>query len=228
MMRGLWSMRLGALLPSGRLTLALGLCAGLLACAPTVLPIKEPNDCKFQEVTVGMISSADMNRAQNGEPRPVQLRIYQLANDVSLHNASFDDVWKKDAEILGADIIKSEELPVYPNTRTELKFERDDAAQYVAAVALFRSPKGRSWYQVFELPPAPSEGACGQQACEGEGCEEAGPPPDPKFFVWIDESRVEDGVEYVDAIPEEQTERVKSQAKAPASPDAPTTPAQGE
>lgn len=186
------------------------------ACSPTVLPIKEPDDCKYQEVTLSIISSGDTNRATNGEPRPVQLRVYQLGSDTSLQNASFDDIWKKEEETLGEDLVKGEELPIYPNTRTELKFERDDSAQYVAAVALFKNPKGRSWYTVFDLPPAPSEGACGQKQCEGEDCEDAGPPPNPHFYVWIDESRVEDGVEHAEDVPEGRVQAVKSQAKAPA------------
>lgn len=198
------------------------------ACSPTILPVKEPDDCKFQEVTLDIISSPDINRAENGEARPVQLRVYQLKSDTSLQNASFDDVWKKEAETLGEDLVKGEELPVYPNTRTSLKFERDDSAQYVAAVGLFRNPKGRSWYTVFDLPPAPSEGACGQEKCEGEGCEDAGPPPMPHFYVWIDESRVEDGIEHAEDVPDGRVQEVKSQAKAPSGGEgAPGAPAEG-
>ncbi len=186
--------------------------AGLLssACSPTVLPIKEPDNCKFQEVTLHIISSGDTNRAPNGEPRPVQLRVYQLANDVSIHNASFEQVWREETETLGDDLVKGEELPIYPSTRTQLKFERDDKAQHVATAGLFRTPKGRSWYTVFDLPPAPSEGACGLKA------EDGGPPPNPEFYVWIDESRVEDGVEHAEDVPEGRVQAVESQAKAPA------------
>lgn len=189
--------------------------AGLVpACSQTVVPIKEPKSCNFQRVTAAIMASPDINRAPNGDARPVQLRIYQLASDISLQNASFNDVWKKDTKTLGKDIIKKEQFAVYPNTRTQLGFERDDKANYVAAVALFRVPRGRTWYTVFDLPPAPSKGSCGQKASKDGGKK----PPSPHIYIWLDESHVEDGAAHADFVPQGRVQTRASQAKAPAPP----------
>lgn len=188
-----------------------------LACSPSVPPANKADSCTFQRVTATILASSDINRASNGEARPVQLRIYQLASDISLQNASFDDIWKKDTETLGKDIVKKEQFAVYPNTRTELAFERDDKANYVGAVALFRVPRGRSWYAVFDLPPAPSKGNCGQNACTGPDCD-GGAAASPHIYIWIDESHVEDGVEHADFVPEGRVETRRSDAKAPPAP----------
>lgn len=196
-----------------------------MACSPTVVPVKEPDECKYQEVKVSIIASPDINPSRTGTPRPVQVRVYQLAADVRLENSPFEDIWKKDEETLGEDLVKSEELPVYPDTRTDMKFERDDKAQHVAGVALFRNPKGRSWYATFELPPAPSEGTCGQETQCPEGAEgeegecEAPLPVNPEIYMYLDEYRIEDGVEYADYRPEGRVLERQSTAQAPSKPE---------
>lgn len=190
------------------------------ACGSSTPPPKEPEECDLQIVTSAVITSKYINPTDDGEPRPVQVRLYQLKNDVNLRNASFDQIWKKDAEYLKDDLVKVEEFPVYPDTRTEVKFERDDAAQFVVAAALFRNPKGKSWFKSFELPPAPSEGGgCIAAACAGENCD-AGPELNPKIFVWIEDTKVDDGIEYADYFPEGRTLTAAPQSSEPAA-DAP-------
>lgn len=176
-------------------TIGPALLAGISGCAGQIVAVKEPDPCKLQVVTVRVISSTDINRAESGEARPVELRLYQLASDARIDNASFDDVWRKDKDILQDDLVKVSEVPVYPGRTSEVVFERDDKAQTVAAVALFRNPRGRSWYATFDLPPAPSEGKCALD-CKGDDCPAANLRP--KLFVYLDESRVEDGAEHAE------------------------------
>jgi type VI secretion system protein VasD len=207
----------------------LGVCVALTlaqACGSSTPPPKEAEECDLQIVTSAVITSKYINPSESGEPRPVQVRLYQLKNDVNLRNASFDQIWKQDAEYLKDDLVKVEEFPVYPNTRTEVKFERDDAAQFVVAAALFRNPKGKSWFKSFELPPAPSEGGgCVTAACAGENCD-AGPELNPKIFVWIEDTKVDDGIEYADYFPEGRTLTAAPESSEPAADEAPK--AEGE
>jgi type VI secretion system protein VasD len=192
------SVRLGSWSRAGLLCCAI---AGLGACGSTPAVVKEPEPCELQMVTVAVIAAPRINPTDGGEPRPVQLRLYQLKNDVRLLNASFEEVWKKDAEVLQEDLVKVDQFPVYPDSRTEVKFERDEAAQYLVAAALFSRPRGRSWFVSFEYPPAPAEGQCGTKGeCEGDDCEK-GPVLDPRFYIWVEGSRVEDGIEHADDYP---------------------------
>jgi type VI secretion system protein VasD len=189
---------------------------GLASCTPEVVAVQPPKRCELQLVTLDVIASKSINPTPAGEPRPVQLRIYQLASDIRLQNAAFEEIWKRDADTLKDDLIKVDELSVYPDSRTEVRFERDQAAQYVVGVALFQNPKGRSWYQTFELPPAPGKGACGVTACDGPDCADAGPKLDPRFSIWIDGTRVDTGDEHVDDPPPARTQIVTLKAKAAA------------
>jgi type VI secretion system protein VasD len=176
------------------LVLAIGSCSSS-GPAP-----KEPEKCKVQALTGAIIASPHINPTIEGDPRPVQLRLYQLKSDTSFLNASFEQVWQDDKTALGDSLVKVEELSVYPNTRVAFKFERNDAAQFLTAAALFREPKGRTWFASFELPPPPSAGSCGAKSKEGEA--DAGTKPDYRIYIWLDGTTVQDGADHADEFPE--------------------------
>jgi len=173
-----------------------------MACVQTAAPPKEPEACKLQLVNMTILSSPRINLTDNGEARPVQLRIYQLATDIRINNSDFQDVWKQEKTSLQEDLIKSEELSIYPDSRTDIQFERDEKAMVIGAVALFRNPKGRTWYTTLELPPSPGKGACAAAACrDGDCADGGGPKPNPHFVVWVDGSKVDEGSDHVDEYP---------------------------
>jgi type VI secretion system protein VasD len=206
-----------------------------LACSSSPQPIvvNPPKTCTLQIVGMTIMASPKINPEVDGNPRPVQLRLYQLKTDTRLLNASFQQIWKDDKETLKDDLVKVDEMTVYPDTRTEVKFERDPAALFVVGVALFRNPKGRNWWTEFELPPPPGKGDCmfPEKKCEGPDCQqEAGPPPlAPHFSLWIDETRIDDGADHLDEYPD--ASRIKqlylrfpSPSGTPTTPQVPQTP----
>lgn len=177
-----------ALLP---LLLAVGSCS-------SSTPPKEPEKCKLSALSGAIIASPHLNPTVEGEPRPVQLRLYQLKTDTSFLNASFEQIWQDDKTALGDSLVKVEEMSVYPNTRVEFKFERNDAAQFLTAAALFREPKGRTWFTSFELPPPASAGSCGAKS----KAEDAGGPQTYRIYIWLDGMVVQDGADHADDFPD--------------------------
>ena len=191
----------------------------------TILPIQEPKKCNLQIASATIISSPYLNPTTTGEARPVQVRLYQLKTDARLQNASFDDVWNHDKEALADDIVKMDEVSVYPNTRSEYRFERDESALYIAAVALFRVPKGHSWFTTFEFPPAPGKGDCGMKDCEGPGCDGGGGAVlNPKYYFYVETSRIDDGSDHADEYPEGRSLQVVHLKGAGSKPNAPPGP----
>jgi type VI secretion system protein VasD len=181
----------------------------LVGCSSVTVP-KETPACTLQVVGLTVIASPMLNPEVDGAPRPVQLRLYQLKTDTRIENASFDEIWKDDKNTLQDDLVKVDELPIYPDTRTEVKFERDPSALFVVGVALFREPKGRTWWTEFELPPPPGKGSCmfPDAKCSGEGCpkdagtpEGGAPPRAPHFAIWMDHTRIDDGSDHLDEFP---------------------------
>lgn len=169
----------------------------------TVLPVKEPDNCKLQVANMTVLASQRINPTVMGEPRPVQLRIYQLRTDTRLLYADFEKVWKDDKGTLKDDLVRVEEVSIYPDSRTNIAFERDEQAMFVAAVALFRNPTGRSWWTAFEFPPAPGKGNCGMPKCAGGECSDAaaGPVLNPEYVVWVDGTRVDEGEDHLEDYP---------------------------
>lgn len=171
------------------------------ACGETLPVAKAPEKCPPQSITVSVLSSPAINRTPEGEPRPVVVRLYQLKTDARLYNASFDRIWKDDKATLADDLVASQELEVYPGTRTDVKFERPPTVGHVAGVALFSNPTGHAWFASLDLPPVPEAGKCGAACPPGdEDCESANVLT-PHFVYYVDGSKIDDGVEHLDDYP---------------------------
>lgn len=165
----------------------------MVGCSSTPPPkVAKPKSCELASLKASVITSSRVNLSEEREPRPVQIRLYQLKNDTRFLNARFDAVWRSDADVLGDDLLKVDEMPVYPNSRVEVRVEKEAGARFLVAAGLFRNPKGRSWFTSFEFPE-PS-----RDFCE----DETGEPTVPEFFVWVEDTRVEDGSAHAEEFPE--------------------------
>ena len=69
----------------------------------------------------------------------------------------------------------------------------------------------------FELPPAPGKGDCLTPGCEGDSC---GSNLNPKFSLWVDGTRVDDGADHLDDVTEGRRIRVVTLSKPVAAPAA--------
>ncbi|HEU4532773.1 MAG TPA: type VI secretion system lipoprotein TssJ [Polyangiaceae bacterium] len=191
---------------AGVSALALALAAGCASTPPPAAP--EPKVCDTQRVSLSILAAPELNPTLDGESRPVVFRVYQLKSDVRFQNASFHEIWKDSAKVLGDDLVdgkkdeRDREVAVYPGVRHEVKFERDPDAQVVVAAALFRNPVGRTWYMAYELPPMPGKGDCHAPACEGDGGACAIDRANPRFSIWAEGTHVDDGTGREDELPE--------------------------
>jgi type VI secretion system protein VasD len=176
-------------------------------------PAKEPERCKLQILNMTILASSRLNPTEYGEARPVQLRLYQMKTDARFNFAEFQDVWKNDQKALGDDMVAMQELSIYPESRTEVRFERDESALNVVAAALFRNPSGRTWWSSFELPPPPGKGDCSMN-CKDGSCD-GGTPLNPHYVVWLDGTRVDDGEDHLDDYPEGKWPRMVNAKLSP-------------
>src|SRR5512139_3890985 len=94
-------------------------------------PPEEPKPCDKQFVTLDLYAAGNINPNENGNPRPVVIRLYQLVSDLNLANARYDDVLNQPDKVLGKDVLKVDELSVFPNDHVRVKFERNKEAAYL-------------------------------------------------------------------------------------------------
>ena len=172
-----------------------GLSAVWAAGCTATPPPAEPEPCDVQVVTLNIFSADNINPNENGNPRPVVVRIYQLKDDVKLQNATYDDVLRAEKETLGEDIVKADEIEVFPNDVVEIKFERMKEASTLAGVALFHSPKGQSWKTFYEFPLPP-----GEAKCAGRAAEAGAPEADPKVSFFIDSAKIDNGSQFDESM----------------------------
>jgi type VI secretion system protein VasD len=187
-----WFRRLSVMLrvvSAGAALSALGVLVVAPACSSPP-PAAAPEPCDVQIVTLNIYAADNINPNETGNPRPVVVRLYQLKSDVRLLNATYDDVLLKEKEVLADDVMKMDEVGVFPNDLVEVKFERIKEASFLAGVALFHSPKGQSWKTFYEFPLPPGEVSCGGRAGD------AGPEADPRAAFFIESTKIDNGSQF--------------------------------
>jgi len=193
-------------------------------CSTVNVPAQAPKPCDVQTVTLDIYASDNINPNETGNPRPVVVRLYQLKSEVRLENAAYDDVLLRDKEVLGEDIMKVDEVEIYPNDLAEVKFERVKEAAALGGVALFHSPKGQSWKTFFEFPLAPGDAQCG-----GRGQDAGAGVADVHTAFFIESTKIDNGSQFDESMfPDASAIRRINLPKSSAAPERgqapPTTP----
>lgn len=187
-----------------------------VGCSTVNVPAQPPKPCDVQVVTLDIYAADNINPNESGHPRPVVVRLFQLKNEVKMENASYDDILLREKETLAEDVLKVDEVEVFPNDLVEVKFERIKEAQSLAGVALFHSPKGQSWKTFFQFPLPP-----GEQACGGRGGPDAGPPvADVRTAFFLESTKIDNGAQFDESMfPNANPVRRVNLPKASASPE---------
>jgi type VI secretion system protein VasD len=193
-LRSSWARRLLALALVG-VFLGGVAAVGAGGCATAIAPERQ-KPCDVQMVTLNIYAADNVNPNDQGKPRPVVVRLYQLKTDVRLANAQYDDVLLKDKETLGEDLMKMDEVEVFPNDLVQVKFERIKEASALGGVALFHNPKGQSWKTFYAFPLMPGEVACGGRQGKDGGKAEA----DPQTAFFLESTKIDNGSQFDESM----------------------------
>jgi type VI secretion system protein VasD len=193
-------------------------------CGPSA-PAAAPKPCDIQIVTLNLYAADNINPNEKGNPRPVVIRLYQLKNDVRMENATYDEILLKDKEVLQDDLLKMDELSIFPNDLVQVKFERIKEASVLAGVALFHSPKGTSWKTYYAFPPLPSDAAaCGARGGDA-GADGGKGESDPQTAFFVESTKIDNGSQFDESMfPNATSIRKVDLPKRSASPEAPSGP----
>lgn len=163
-------------------------------CGGSAPPPEEPKPCDKQIVTLDIYAAGNLNPNETGKPRPVVVRLYQLQSDLNLQNARYDDVLLTPDEVLGKDVMKVDEVSVFPNDHLQIKFERIKEAAFLGGVALFHGPKGQSWKTFYEFPLPPGEAACGGRKAAGKAV------ADPQTSFFLESAKIDNGSQFDESM----------------------------
>lgn len=147
--------------------------------SPSPEPRPAAKPCSAVRPTLAIAASERVNATAAGAGRPVQVRVYLLKGDARLRNASFEEIWQNDAEILQGDLIQVDQHTLFPGKSQQVRLAPKGEARHVAVVALFGEPQGKDWFVSYELLPPRTRPPCPREA--------------PKLAVWLDRMQIQDG-----------------------------------
>ena len=118
--------------------------ASMLGCGA---PPKKP-----PVADVAVLVSKDVNPDLSGRPSPIVVRTYELKSLASFDAAHVYGLLEKDKEVLGAEALGRDELPLQPGERRELKKTLQTDTRYFGVTAAFRDVEHSTWRATTPLP----------------------------------------------------------------------------
>lgn len=96
--------------------------------------------------------ASDINPDDYSRPSPVFVRFYQLKSATAFDKADFIDIYERDTEIFGADIISKQVLkPLSPGAIRTENFVLEPGAKMIAVYAEFSQYPGSTYKVIFPV-----------------------------------------------------------------------------
>ncbi len=96
--------------------------------------------------------ASDINPDDYSRPSPVFVRFYQLKSATAFDKADFIDIYERDTEIFGGDIISKQVLkPLSPGVGRTENFVLDPGAKMIAIYAEFSQYPGSTYKVIFPV-----------------------------------------------------------------------------
>lgn len=98
------------------------------------------------DVSMQFLVDADINPDETGLPSPLFVRMYELKSSNMLNKANFLDIYERDEEILGADLVVQHKLKRFkPGENRTDEFVLDPETKFVGLFAEFFDFKTSSY-----------------------------------------------------------------------------------
>ena len=126
---------------------------GFMVCAFGIVTLLGCGGTPKQDIFVTLNSTEELNPDPDGTPHSVVVRVYTLKDDDRFKKATFTDLWKRDRDTLGRDLLTWEEVTVHPGSEYPLEFEvelKEDQG-FLGVVAFFLEYQGKAWRQILPL-----------------------------------------------------------------------------
>ncbi|QLH41621.1 MAG: type VI secretion system lipoprotein TssJ [Coxiellaceae bacterium] len=107
--------------------------------------------CSAPTLQVKLNSAKQLNPDPQNRSLPVMVVIYQLRDDQSFKQATFQELWQHDREALAGSILSRREVTIPPNSHLNVKMTRNKEAAYVGVLAVYRHPSGGKWRAVKRI-----------------------------------------------------------------------------
>lgn len=125
---------------------------GMTRLAITVLLAAGLTGCVSHSIDMSFYAHRHVNPDAAGQSLPVQVKIFQLKNDLAFVNASFDDLWQQGQQALGETWLSEKDITLLPHTSHTITLSMNPDAEYIAFMGVFRSHHGKTWRVIRHIP----------------------------------------------------------------------------
>ncbi len=95
---------------------------------------------------------ADINPDDQKTPSPLFIRMYELKSTKMFERANFLDLFERDKETLGADMIAKQRLKrIKPGENTDISFVLDEKTQFIGLYAEFSEYKNANFKVIIPV-----------------------------------------------------------------------------
>ncbi len=122
----------------------------LTACLPLVsIPLFSNGGGEEKSIEMNLTVSAaeDVNPDVEGEPSPIEIRVYQLTSSAEFEKADFYSLY--DDKALETSLVQSETIILEPGHNDEITIKLDRASQFVAVIAAFQDIDNAKWHDLM-------------------------------------------------------------------------------
>lgn len=96
--------------------------------------------------------ASDINPDDESRPSPVFVRFYQLKSAAAFDKADFIDIYERDMEIFGSDIVSKQVLkPLLPGSARTESFVLEPGTKIIAIYAEFSQYPGSTYKAIFPV-----------------------------------------------------------------------------
>lgn len=104
------------------------------------------------DLRLTFVVDENVNPNDNQRPSPVFVRLYQLKSPTLFEKADFIDLFERDTELLGGELISTQVLkPLIPGEGRTDRFVLQGGARYIALYAEFSQYRGANYKVIFPV-----------------------------------------------------------------------------
>ena len=104
------------------------------------------------DLSIEFLVDADVNPDDNNIPSPLIIRMYELKSPKMFKKANFIDLFERDAEVLGADLVTKQRLKhIRPGEVRETNFVLSEETKFVGLFAEFLRYKNSEYKLVIPI-----------------------------------------------------------------------------
>ncbi|MBI1422015.1 MAG: type VI secretion system lipoprotein TssJ [Gammaproteobacteria bacterium] len=106
------------------------------------------------DLDLTFIADKNINPDTDAVPSPLFIRMYELKSDKAFKNADFIDLYERDKEVLGDDMLGKQRLKrLIPGEKREKDFVLDPQTRFVGLFAEFQQYKDATYKVIIPVEP---------------------------------------------------------------------------